>query len=210
MRNSDHDGRSQGGYYQGPQGTVDAQGFLLKQGSPGTQGALGSMEQSGNLRVNGSPCALQAQCLRTVPAFFNAVYNGGAQDVPPEGEVVFLLAYQSGDFLFAPNTSVITVNTSGIYRIDYSLTLRPTIGLLNAAYAVAISEADHPFSFFGTYSDGLGSTERLQVGGMFLTDIRAGETVILRNKSSTSNHLSGMGIEVQTINRASILIQRIA
>ena len=55
------------------------------------------------------------------PVYFNAVMQGGFQTIAPEEDVRFLLAFQSGDFSFTPNTVEIMVNTSGIYRIDYSL-----------------------------------------------------------------------------------------
>lgn len=77
--------------------------------------------------------------------------QGGFQHIPPEVDVNFLMAFQSGDFSFTPNTSEITVNTGGVYRIDYSLLVRPTSRLLNIAYAVAINGLENPLSFFGTY-----------------------------------------------------------
>lgn len=41
------------------------------------------------------------------PSYFNAVMQGGFQTILPEGDVNFLLAFQSGDFSFIPNTSEI-------------------------------------------------------------------------------------------------------
>lgn len=144
------------------------------------------------------------------PAYFNAVMQGGYQDVPPEGNVKFLLAFQSGDFSFTPNTAEIIVNTEGIYRIDYSLLIRPVTGLLNAAYAVAINGLENPLSFFGIYSDEFTTTERVELTGMFITSIAAGSTVMLRNKSATVDYLAGTGVDNQAVNHASILLQRIA
>ena len=144
------------------------------------------------------------------PAYFNAVMQGGFQDISPEGNVHFLLAFQSGDFSFTPNTAEITVNTGGVYRIDYSLLIRPATGLLNIAYAVAINGLENPLSFFGAYSDKLTTTERIELTGMFITSIAAGSTVVLRNKSSTEDYLAGTGIDNQAVNHAAILLQRIA
>lgn len=127
----------------------------------------------------------------------------------PEGNVKFLLAYQSGDFSFTPNTAEIVVNTEGIYRIDYSLLIRPATGRLNAAYAVAINGLENPLSFFGVYSDELPTTERVALTGMFITSIAAGATVTLRNKSATKDYLAGTGVDNQAVNHASILLQRI-
>ena len=45
------------------------------------------------------------------PAYFNAVMQGGFQDISPEENVRFLIAFQSGDFSFTPNTTA--VSTSG-------------------------------------------------------------------------------------------------
>lgn len=237
MRNCDNDNRAQYNYSPGPQGPpgppgplgaagpqgergaagprgpAGPPGPLGPQGPPGpqgSQGATGPQGLTGPQGVPGSQGVPGPQGPGMTPAYFNAVTNGGSQDVPAEGEVTFILAYQSGDFTFVPDTVTITVNTAGIYRIDYTVTLRPVIGLLNAAYAVAINGIENPFSFFGMYSDGLGDGERLEVSGMFLTEIGAGDTVTLKNKSATANRLTGTGVDIQTINRASILIQRIA
>lgn len=144
------------------------------------------------------------------PAYFNAVMQGGYQDVPPDGSVDFLLAFQSGDFSFTPNTSEITVNTGGIYRIDYSVLARPAAGSINIAYAVAINGREDPLSFFETYLNGDADPQRTGLTGMFITSIPAGSTVSLRNRSSTTDHLAGTGIDNQAVNHASILLQRIA
>lgn len=144
------------------------------------------------------------------PAYFNAVMQGGFQHIPPEGDVNFLIAFQSGDFSFTPNTSEITVNTGGVYRIDYSLLVRPTSRLLNIAYAVAINGLENPLSFFGTYLDELTNTERAELTGMFIASVAAGSTVSLRNKSSSDDYLAGTGVDNQAVNHASILLQRIA
>ncbi len=133
-----------------------------------------------------------------------------SQWYPPEGEVHFLLAFQSGDFSFTPNTAEIIVNTEGVYRIDYSLLIRPASKLLNIAYAVAVNGLENPLSFFGVYSDELTNAERTQLTGMFFTKISAGSTVTLRNKSSTEDFLAGTGIDNQAVNHATILLQRIA
>jgi hypothetical protein len=45
---------------------------------------------------------------------------------------------------------------------------------------------------------------------MFITSIAAGSTIVLRNKSSTTDYLAGTGVDNQAVNHASILIQRIA
>lgn len=144
------------------------------------------------------------------PVYFNAVMQGGFQTIAPEEDVRFLLAFQSGDFSFTPNTVEIMVNTSGIYRIDYSLLVRPTSGLVNIAYAVAINGLENPLSFFGTYADEFSSTVRTELTGMFITRIEAGSTVTLRNKSSTEDYLAGTGVDNQAVNHACILLQRIA
>jgi hypothetical protein len=189
-----------------------ADGTICRNGEPLAQNYNGC-----NCSANASSAAMQSagamgrcmyQCI--TPAFFNAVYNGGNQDVAPEGEVCFLQAYQTGDFKFTPNCPVITCNTPGIYRIDYALTLRPSVGQVNAAYAVAICGEEHPFSCFGCYAEGLADEERQELYGSFLTNLTAGETLVLKNKSNTCNHLSSCTPATQTVNRASILIQRIA
>lgn len=144
------------------------------------------------------------------PAYFNAVMQGGYQEIAPEENVKFLLAFQSGDFSFIPNTAEITVHTEGIYRIDYSLLVRPVTGLLNIAYAVAINGLENPLSFFGSYSNELMNTVRTELTGMFITPIPAGATVALRNKSSTTDYLAGTGVDNQAVNHASIILQRIA
>ncbi len=107
---------------EGPQGKIGPQG---PPGEMGPQGPAGSGVQ---------------------PVYFNAVIPGGFQTISPEGDVNFLIAYQSGDFSFTPNTAEITVNTGGVYRIDYSLLIRPASGLLNIAYAVAINGLENPTS----------------------------------------------------------------
>lgn len=174
---------------EGPQGPAGPRGEEGPQGVPGPQGPAGPEIQ---------------------PVYFNAVMQGGFQDVVPEGNVKFLLAYQSGDFSFKPNTAEIIVNTGGIYRIDYSVLIRPVNGLLNIAYAVAINDMENPLSFFGGYTNGLAGTERLELTGMFITQIAAGSIVTLRNKSATVDYLAGTGIDNQAVNHASILLQRIA
>ena len=136
--------------------------------------------------------------------------QGGFQDVSPEKDVHFLLAFQSGNFSFTPNKAEIIANTEGIYRIDYALLVRPVTGLLNIAYAVAINGVENPLSFFGSYSDELFTTERIELTGMFIAPIAAGSTVVLRNKSSTEDYLAGTGVDNQSVNHASILLQRIA
>lgn len=174
---------------QGPQGEPGPQGPMGPQGAPGPQGPAGPGIE---------------------PAYFNAVMQGGYQTIPPEGDVNFLLAFQSGDFSFIPNTPEIIVNTEGVYRIDYSILIRPAAESLNIAYAVAINGLENPLSFFGAYSDGLWNTERMELTGMFITSIAAGSTVTLRNKSATEDYLAGTGVDNQAVNHASIIIQRIA
>ena len=62
----------------------------------------------------------------------------------------------------------------------------------------------------GSYSDELFTTERIELTGMFIAPIAAGSTVVLRNKSSTEDYLAGTGVDNQSVNHASILLQRIA
>ena len=176
----------------GPQGEPGPMG---PQGEPGPTGPQGEPGPAGP----GVP-----------PVYFNGIMQGGFQTGPPEGEVHFLLAFQSGDFSFTPNTAEIIVNTEGVYRIDYSLLIRPASKLLNIAYAVAVNGLENPLSFFGVCSDELTNAERTQLTGMFFTRISAGSTVTLRNKSSTEDFLAGTGIDNQTVNHATILLQRIA
>ncbi len=178
--------------YQGPPGPP---------GEPGPQGPTGPPGKPGPAGPIGPGVK---------PCYFNAVMQGGFQDVASEEDVRFLLAFQSGDFSFTPNTAEITVNTAGVYRIDYSILVRPVSGLLNVAYAVAINGVENPLSFFGTYSNRLLTTERIELTGMFITSINAESTVTLRNKSSTKDYLAGTGIDNQAVNHASILLQRIA
>jgi hypothetical protein len=169
---------------------------------------------NGTICRNGEPLAQNYnqrctyQCI--TPAFFNGIYNGGNQDVAPNGEVCFLQAYQTGDFQFTPNTPCITCKTSGIYRIDYTLSLRPAVGQINATYAIDICGKEHPYSCFGLYLDGMADEERQELCGSFLTNLCSGETLVLKNKSNTCSHLSSCTPVSQTINRASIIIQRVA
>ncbi|MDR0964414.1 MAG: hypothetical protein LBM60_07345, partial [Clostridium sp.] len=107
-------------------------------------------------------------------------------------------------------TGSITVTIPGIYRVDYTLTIRPTIGEVNAVYAVMLNGVAHPFSYFGCYSDGLGECELVTVRGCFITDILAGEVLTLTNQSDTCNHLTSSTPSSQNVNRASILIVRVA
>ncbi|WP_052446924.1 collagen-like protein [Candidatus Soleaferrea massiliensis] len=185
----------------GPQGVAGATGATGPAGAQGPAGATGATGPTGAQGVAGPGFE---------PAYFNAAVNGGAQDVPAEGDVTFLLAYQSGDFAFTPNTSAITVNTAGVYRIDYTVTLRPENNQFNAAYAVAINGLENPLSFFGLYADNAADTQRAELSGSFITAIPAGATVALRNKSAYVDHLAGTGVDNQAVNRASILLQRIA
>lgn len=180
------------------------------QGPTGPQGERGITGPQGPMGPQGEAGATGPQGPGVVPSFFNAVVNGGAQDVSPEGEVSFLLAYHSGDFLFTPGAYAITVNTAGIYRIDYTVTLRPVDGRINAAYAVAINGLENPLSFFGMYSDHVNNTERTELVGMFVASIPAGAVVTLRNKSSDEDHLAGTGVDHQAVNHTSILLQRVA
>lgn len=189
---------------EGPPGPPGPKGKPGPAGPPGPQGETGPQGPPGEIGPQG-PAGSGVE-----PAFFNAVISGGYQTIPPEGDVNFLIAYQSDDFSFTPNTAEITVNTGGVYRIDYSLLIRPSSGSLNIAYAVAINGSENPLSFFGTYSDELTDKERTQLTGMFITSIEAGSTVVLRNKSSSTDHLAGTGIDNQAVNHASILLQRIA
>ncbi len=191
----------------GPQGPEGKAGPTGPQGPEGKAGPAGPQGPEGKAGPAG-PQGPEGPGIP--PAYFNAVMQGGFQDVAPEEDVKFLLAYQSGDFTFTPNTSEITVNTGGIYRIDYTLLIRPATGLLNIAYAVAINGLENPLSFFGAYSNELATTERIELSGMFITSIPAGSTVVLRNKSTTADYLAGTGIDNQAVNHATIILQRIA
>ena len=196
----------------GPQGMMGATGPTGPQGMMGTTGPTGPqgmMGTTGPTGPQGNTGATGPTGPGVEPAYFNAVYNGGGQQVAPEEAVPFLLAYQSGDFTFTPGSSVITVDTPGIYRIDYEVMLRPSDGVINAAYAVAINGIENPLSFFGSYSSGLADTERVLLSGFFIASIPAGATVSLRNKSSTVDSLAGTGVDNQATNRSSILIQKI-
>ncbi|MCI8554435.1 MAG: collagen-like protein, partial [Clostridiales bacterium] len=192
---------------QGPTGPQGESGPAGPQGSTGPQGEPGPVGPQGPTGPQGEPGPVGSGM---PPVYFNAVMQGGFQSVDPEGTVRFLLAFQSGDFSFTPNTAEITVNTEGVYRIDYSLLIRPAAGLLNLAYAVAINGLENPLSFFGSYSRELADTERIELTGMFIAPIAAGSTVVLRNKSSSADYLAGTGIDNQAVNHASILLQRIA
>lgn len=196
----------------GPQGEAGPQGPMGPQGEAGPQGPMGPQGEAGIQGPAGPQGEVGPQGPAgpgIKPAYFNAVMQGGYQTIPPEGEVNFLLAFQSGDFSFTPNTSEIIVNTGGIYRIDYSILVSST-GLINISYAVAINGLENPLSFFGSYSGELTNTERAELTGMFITSIAAGSTVSLRNKSSTEDLLAGTGIDNQAVNHASIILQRIA
>lgn len=202
----------------GPQGMMGAtgptgpQGMMGATGPTGPQGMMGATGPTGPQGVagpQGNTGATGPTGPGVEPAYFNAVYNGGGQQVAPEEAVPFLLAYQSGDFTFTRGSSVITVDTPGIYRIDYEVMLRPSDGVINAAYAVAINGIENPLSFFGSYSSGLADTERVLLSGFFIASIPAGATVSLRNKSSTVDSLAGTGVDNQATNRSSILIQKI-
>ncbi len=192
---------------QGEPGPIGPQGEPGPMGLQGKPGPMGPQGEPGPMGLQGEPGPMGPGI---PPAYFNAVMQGGFQTVAPEEDVRFLLAYQSGDFSFIPNTSEIIVNTEGVYRIDYSLLIRPATGLLNIAYAVAINGLENPLSFFGTYFNENTDSVRTELTGMFLTSIAAGSTVSLRNKSSTVDYLAGTGIDNQAVNHASILIQRIA
>lgn len=175
---------------RGPSGPTGAQG------PPGVQGPTGPAGPPGP---------------GIEPAYFNAVYNGGSQDVPPEGLVIFLLARQSGDFSFTAGSDTITINTAGVYKIDYAVTIRPNEGLINAAYAIVVGGLEDPLSFFGQYIDNDPDTFRIELNGFFITDnLSAGTTIQLRNKSSTTDVLAGTGINNQAVNRAAISLHRIA
>ena len=113
-------------------------------GQPGEAGAAGPQGRGWTSRTAGARRAWG--CSRRISTLF---MQGGFQDVAPEGSVRFLIAFQSGDFSFTPNTTEITVNTAGVYRIDYSLLVRPAAGQLNIAYAVAINGLENPLSFLG-------------------------------------------------------------
>ena len=102
------------------------------------------------------------------------------------------------------------MNTAGVYRVDYALTLRPEDGTVNAAYAVAINGLENPLSFAGVRITGLSDAERIELTGAFLTPIPAGAAVALRSKGSTINHLAGAGVNNQAVNRSAIILQRIA
>lgn len=188
----------------GPQGPVGPQGPIGPIGPAGPQGLAGATGATGPTGPQGPTGA------GVEPSYFNACANGGAQDVPPGGEVTFQTAYQSGDFVFSPDTSTITVNTAGDYRVDYALTLRPEDGTVNAAYAVAINGVENPFSFAGVRITGLSDGERIELTGAFLASIPAGAAVTLRSKAATINHLAGAGVNNQAVNRSAILLQRIA
>lgn len=199
MRNNNY--RSRCCCCRGPAGPEGPKGERGPQGPRGETGPAGPQGPKGETGPAGPGIK---------PSYFNAVMQGGFQDIASEGNVKFLLAYQSGDFSFTPNTAEIIVNTAGVYRIDYSVLVRPAAGILNIAYAVAVNGLENPLSFFGTYSDEIVSTERTEVTGMFITSIPAGATVVLRNKSATTDYLAGTGIDNQAVNHASILLQRIA
>ena len=136
------------------------QGPAGPQGEPGPAGPAGPQGEPGPMGPG------------VKPSYFNAVMQGGFQNIFPDGDINFLLAVQSGDFSFIPNTAEIIVNTEGVYRIDYSVLVRPVYGLLNVAYAVAINGLENPLSFFGTYAEELPNTERMEVTGMFITSIK--------------------------------------
>ncbi|MCI8292184.1 MAG: hypothetical protein HFH53_01450 [Hespellia sp.] len=191
----------------GPPGPMGPPGEIGPAGLPGPMGPPGEIGPAGPP----GPMGPQGEAGSGIqPVYFNAVMQGGFQDIPPEGDVRFLLAFQSGDFSFTPNTAEIIVNTEGIYRIDYSLLIRPAAGPLNIAYAVAINGLENPLSFFGAYSNEHTNAERAELTGMFITSITAGSTVVLRNKSVTEDYLAGTGIDNQAVNHACILLQRIA
>lgn len=194
----------------GPQGPMGPMGPMGPAGPAGPRGLAGATGPAGPQGLAGATGATGPTGAGVAPSYFDAAANGGAQDVPPGGEVTFQTAYQSGDFVFSPNTSTITVNTAGVYRVDYALTLRPEDGTVNAAYAVAINGLENPLSFAGVRITGLSDAERIELTGAFLTPIPAGAAVALRSKGSTINHLAGAGVNNQAVNRSAIILQRIA
>ncbi len=203
---------------QGPKGDTGAAGPVGPvgpQGPKGDTGAAGPVGPVGPQGPKGDTGAAGPAGPGVTPAYFNAVTNGGAQTVEPDANVSFRLAYQSGDFTFTPGGTTVTVNTAGIYRFDYTLTLRPSIiegfpsQAINAAYAVAINGMENPLSFFGERLEGLTGTERIPLSGSFLANVPAGATISLRNMSATADNLAGTGVDNQAINQCSLLIERI-
>lgn len=193
----------------GPMGIPGATGSAGMPGDTGVTGPTGSTGPTGPTGETGIAGPTGATGASFEPAYFNAVYNGGYQEVAPEANVSFVLAFQSGDFSFTPNGSEITVNTAGIYRIDYALTIKPTADLINAAYAVTIDGLETPLSFFGLHAEEADAADRSMLTGFVITSIGEGSVITLKNKSANTDFLYGTGVENQAVNGAAIIIQKI-
>ncbi|MCC8122719.1 MAG: hypothetical protein LIO58_04180 [Oscillospiraceae bacterium] len=172
-------------------------------GATGVTGPAGATGATGETGPTGAGFAT---------AYFNAVYSGGQQEIVPEGDVTFLLAISSADdFSFTSGSTAITVNTGGVYFIEYILCMRPTAdNVLNAAFAVTINGLEFPLSFFGEFNNQLNDSTRINLTGSFVATIPDGAFLTLRNKADTSVILAGTGIDFQAVNCSAITLIRIA
>jgi hypothetical protein len=150
----------------GAAGPTGPQGFTGNDGADGPAGPTGPGGSTGPTGASG----VQA------PAEYAYFYNQGAQTVPVEIDAVFSSnGITTPGFTHAPGTAPILVNTAGVYKVSFSVT-----SVQVSQFGVFLNSAPVPNSVYGTGA----ATE--QNSGQAIIAIAAGDTLTLRNHSSTA------------------------
>jgi hypothetical protein len=164
-------------------------------GDTGPTGATGADGPTGATGVTGAAGA-------AAPSEYAYIYNLDAQVVPLNADVTFSTNGPIGSTVVshAPGTDTITVNTPGVYEINFSVS-----GVEPNQFTVFVNGIPVPGS---TYGSGAGTQLN---AGMTIVSLLAGDAVTLRNFTSaaavTLQTLAG-GTEVNV--NASIMFQRLS
>lgn len=171
---------------RGPRGALGAQGPTGPKGATGATGATGTTGPTGSTGATG-PTGATGATGATGPtgAFspeFGYFYNTGIQNVPLESDVIFdTNGPKTAGIIHTANTAQITVSHHGSYRIEF--------------FAFP-EEAGTQFSLFlNNTALILGSTygntnEFSQNNGSVIITLNAGNTITLRNHSSTAGSVT--------------------
>lgn len=157
----------------GPTGVTGTTGPTGQDGATGTTGAPGTTGATGTTGAPGTTGATGA----SAQSEYAYIYNLDAEVVPLAAAVTFSTNGPIGSTLVShiPGTAPITVNTSGVYEIGFSVS-----GVEPNQFTIFVNGVPVPGS---TYGSGAGTQQNT---GVTMVALLAGDAVTLHNFSSAA------------------------
>ena len=157
----------------GPTGATGATGGTGPTGPTGATGVTGATGPTGATGATGVTGPTGATGAISDYAY---IYNTGAETVAVEGDTTFdTNGPMTAGFSHVPGSATVTVNSTGVYSIDFSI--RESTGA--AQFALADNGTVIPSTIFG------GGISEVQLSGQAIVSLVAGDVLTLRNHTSS-------------------------